>query len=656
MARGAVAPAVSVLSLRNAEHETEGLQVIKRRVYLLALVVGWAVGLLKVVLYWEGTPFDQLGSPLYLLILAGATGLLWWKPRSLPAVEKGTLGASALFLLLVLIYALYGGQTEASLVTELTDFIVWTPLFYILTYLVYGSKRGLLVSALFLGVVLVVSAPQLISLGLYPRPSLAADLLGRFLIISIVHFLALYVFAYLLEKHLQARTHAEAIVKHALTDSLTGLPNRHAFHERLELALEQAQQNEEQLALLLLDLDRFKLVNDTLGHHTGDRLLQHAALRLQSCVRQSDTLARISGDEFALIIEKLSGPEDAVTVAQKLIEALRVPFHLGGQPLFASASIGISLYPAQAKSTDALRVKADQAMYAAKAQGKNTYQLSSEGASKRSMEWFDIEQRLRKAFDDRELELHYQPVFDLGSHELVGVEALLRWKHPRLGAIPPTTFIPVAEESQLIIPIGSWVLQEACRQNQAWQRAGYHPMVISVNVSPTQFAQPDFVDVVKETLQDSGLAARWLELELTESTVIHDAACERLAALREVGIRVSLDDFGTGYSSLSQLQQLPLDGLKIDRSFLARLQLPLGADGNALVLIKTIVSLARAFGLRVVAEGIETSEQLEALRDTGCDKVQGFMLGKPMSARELEGLLPHGVKSRRKHWAMRVRP
>ena len=640
--------------VRTASHDTGLTQELKRQIYLLALGFGWLVGFTKVALYWNGTLFDQFGSPAYLLLIAGFTGLLWWKPNTLPLIEKGVLVTSATFLILVLIYALYGEQTEASLIKELTDFMLWTPLFYILTYLIHGSRRGLLISLLFYSVVIAVNTPHLIRLVLFVHSTLAAELLGRFLVLSIVYFLALFIFAFLLEKHLQARVHAETLALHALTDSLTGLPNRHAFQERLEQTLRQAKESQEQVGLFLLDLDRFQLVNDTLGHHMGDQLLQNAALRLQSCTRQTDTLARISGDEFALIADGLDGVEDATVIARKIIDVFKVPFQLNGQLLFASASVGISLYPKQATTAEELQSKANQAMYTAKDQGKNTFAISDEKSSKRSLEWFDIEQRLRKAFDENELRLYYQPMYELASHELVGVEALLRWEHPRLGAIPPTTFIPIAEENRLIIPIGTWVLQEACRQNRAWQRAGYAPLVMSVNVSATQFAQSDFVELVKGALQESGLPAEWLELELTESTVIHEVAYERLAALRRLGVRVSLDDFGTGYSSLSQLQQLPLDGLKIDRSFLAKVQLSDGSAGDELVLIKTIVSLAQALGLRVVAEGIERLEQLEALRGTGCHRVQGFMLGKPMTAKELERLLRYSGKSRRKSQTMQA--
>lgn len=617
---------------------------LKRSVYLIMLGLGSVAGWLVFFLY-VGNGFERLASFSAVASWTLLNILLWWKPSALRFVELSIISVLSILFLSTLTNGFYF-QSDSY---DPLNFVILAPVLYVCAFLVFGTRLGLLVS---LSYYLACVGLSLGYLGLDVGAlggKRAADfgVFSRFYVGSIAYIGFLFAFAYYLERHLRARTEAEAVSHYAYTDTLTGLPNRLLFHDRLEQVMARAKRSGERFTLFFIDLDRFKLVNDTLGHQAGDTLLQQLALRLQSCTREPDTLARISGDEFALITGDLKGSQAAVTVAEKLIAALQAPFDIEGQPLFATASIGVSLYPEHGESTEELLNRADQAMYHAKASGRNSYQLYSESARAESFESHTLEQELQGAFERGELELHYQPIYELGSGKMTGFEALLRWHHARHGLVPPDVFIPLAEASRLIVPLGAWVLSEACRQNRAWQEAGFPPMVVAVNVSSVQFAKADFTRTVTQALEHSGLEARWLELELTESMVLHEAALPRLAELRALGVRISLDDFGTGYSSLSHLQQLPINGFKIDRSFIQRVgETPMPVE-NGLVLVKTIMALARALGLRVVAEGIETGEQLAALRDTGCDQVQGFLLTKPLPAGEIAKLLDaqqeHGV-------------
>ena len=439
---------------------------------------------------------------------------------------------------------------------------------------------------------------------------------------------------------IEQRRLAEQLAYQAQHDALTGLPNRSLFEDRLQQAIALAERSGKRVALFFIDLDRFKQINDTLGHHVGDELLKQVALRLAEQVRRSDTLARMGGDEFTLILGNLKHPADALRIAQKLLTVLSQPFQVRGHEFYVTGSIGISVYPDDGMDTAILQRNADSAMYRAKQRGKNTYQLFKPEMNEAAVERLQLENYLRKALDRLELITYYQPYIDLVTGRVIGTEALLRWQHPELGLVPPGKFIPVAEDSGLIVRIGAWVIEEACRQTKAWQDAGHGPLRVSVNVSPVQFTQIDFVKTVERALLASGLEPCYLELELTEGIVMQDIerAVAYMTELRTLGVRFSIDDFGTGYSSLAYLQKLPIDNLKIDRSFIMNLEPghPLSASG--LSLVKTIMALAHNLALHVTAEGVETPKQLRFLQETGCDQAQGFLLAKPQMAREIEKL------------------
>ena len=427
----------------------------------------------------------------------------------------------------------------------------------------------------------------------------------------------------------------------AYHDTLTGLPNRLLFEDRLAQAVARSGRSGQPFALLFVDLDEFKHVNDTFGHHVGDGLLRQVAARLGGCLRQGDTLARMGGDEFALVLTDL-GSADGVRVAQRYLELFKHPFCTEGHELFVTASIGACIYPKDGTDASVLLQHSDSAMYNAKTHGKNAVRGFTPELTQQARERRALERDLRFALERGELALYYQPQLELETCGVVGFEALLRWHHPERGAVPPSDFIPVAEASGLIVPIGAWVLREACRQNAAWQRAGRPPVRVAVNVSALQFTRADFIDTVLAALGESGLAPAFLELEVTESVVMFDLelVVERLQTLRELGVRVAVDDFGTGYSSLRYLQELPLDSLKIDRSFVGLV----GSEGKPPALVGLIVKLAEVMALRVVAEGVETAVQLEYLRSLGCHEVQGYHVGKPQTGDKVWPTLQERLK------------
>lgn len=416
-------------------------------------------------------------------------------------------------------------------------------------------------------------------------------------------------------------------------DSLTDLPNRELLRDRLRQALVRARRHGRMLAVMALDLDRFKGVNETLGHVTGDRLLESVAERLVRCVREDDTVARPGGDEFLMLFADMAGPRDASIIAQKVQDAFAQGFSAGGQEYFITASLGISLYPDHGEDADTLIGNADAALSQAKAEGRNTYQFYHEARHAGTRRKLLLENSLRKAIDREEFTVHYQPMVDLASGRTTGVEALVRWQHPEQGLLPPLEFIPLAEESGLIIPLGEWILLHACRQARQWCDAGLPPLRMSVNLSMRQFTQNAVTDMVMNAINASKLDPGLLELELTESMVMNnaEATIASLRELRSIGVRLSLDDFGTGYSSLSRLKDLPLSALKLDRSFVSTIT----RDPSNAAISRAIICLSHNLGLRVVAEGVETTEQLEFLRGLDCDEVQGYLFSRPVPARDL---------------------
>ncbi len=423
----------------------------------------------------------------------------------------------------------------------------------------------------------------------------------------------------------------EAMIRHqASHDQLTGLANRLLFNERLCLALASAHQNAEMLAVIFLDLDRFKNVNDTLGHAVGDLLLQGVSRRLTNCLRVGDSIARWGGDEFTVLLHNINSPEDATKICQLIIQSLSTPFDFDGVELYTKASLGIALAPYDGEDAETLLKNADAAMYKAKQKGRNNYQFYTRAIGNQVSEELNLENQLYKALKKSEFVLHYQPQINLKTGKIVGMEALVRWQHPERGLIAPDRFIPLAEETGLICQIDEWVMRAACLQNRAWQLMGLPPVRIAVNLSGRQFLQANTVQTIAEVLSETELNPEYLEIEITETIAMTDVnfTVSILQQLQLMGIHISLDDFGTGYSSLWSLKNLPLNNLKIDKSFVADLQ-----DGsNGATIVKVAIALGQGLNLQVIAEGVETAEQLAFLQSLHCEMGQGYLFSKPISA------------------------
>ena len=424
-------------------------------------------------------------------------------------------------------------------------------------------------------------------------------------------------------------------------DVLTGLPNRILLYDRLALAIALARRSGKQVAVMFMDLDRFKHINDSLGHSVGDQLLQSVSQRLLACVRQSDTISRLGGDEFVALLPDIDHAEDAALSAQKMIAAIALAHRIDQHDLHIGASIGISIYPEDGLDAETLIKHADTAMFHAKDNGRNTYAFFEPEMTARAIARQSIEASLRLALERQEFVLHYQPKVNLLSGTIVGIEALVRWQHPQRGLLIPADFVPVAEDSGLILPLGRWVLHEACRQARAWQDAGLPSVSIAVNTSALEFRAGDFLETLRATLEESRLEPCYLELELTESVLMRDAASADsvLHALAGLGVKLAIDDFGTGYSSLSYLRQFPINTLKIDQSFVK--QITSNPDDGAIV--RAVISMGKSLKKRVIAEGIETAEQAAFLLAEHCDEGQGNFFGRPVGAEALAILLQTGV-------------
>ncbi len=420
-------------------------------------------------------------------------------------------------------------------------------------------------------------------------------------------------------------------------DPLTQLPNRRLFIDRLAQAIKTAIREKNQLAVLFFDLDHFKVINDSLGHSIGDQMLIEVAARISKCMREIDSVSRLSGDEFAAMITDISDIGDVMLVVKKIIDAIRVVFKIAKYELHVTISIGISVYPNDGENYEVLLKNADTAMYCAKKNGRDNFEFFSSAMSAQALERLSLEGALRKAVENNELQLFYQPQVQIDTGKIIGMEALLRWPHPEMGMIPPDKFITLAEETGLIIPIGSWVLAEACRQNKVWQDQGLMTVPVAVNLSAVQFRQHNLLEIVKKTLLESGLNANFLELELTESLLM-DCSKFNISLLREfrrLGVSLSIDDFGTGYSSLTYLKRFPITKLKIDRSFC--LDIPKDSDSAAIT--SAIISLGHDMGLSVIAEGVENKSQLNFLQAQQCDEIQGYLFSKPLPADKMAGVL-----------------
>jgi diguanylate cyclase (GGDEF)-like protein len=433
------------------------------------------------------------------------------------------------------------------------------------------------------------------------------------------------------------RALAVALAHSAGHDTLTGLPNRTLLNDRLDHAIEGAARRQGRLAVLFLDLDAFKHINDSMGHTAGDELLQSVALRLKACVRNSDTVSRQGGDEFVVLLPEVTTPEGAGRSADKIVKALAVPHLIRGMPLTVTVSVGISLYPDDASCTEKLLQYADLAMYHAKQMGRNTHSFFERELNRRAVARQSVESELRRALDLHEFILLYQPKFDLASGRVNGVEALIRWQHPRRGLLGPEHFLGVAEDCGLIVPIGHWALGQACRQARAWLDEGVTFGHVAVNVCALEFRRKDFLEGVARTLSESGLPAQYLELELTEGVLMADtsASVATLQSLSAMCVSIAVDDFGTGYSSLSYLRRFPIDVLKIDKSFVQDLDTGTGD----LSIVRAIISLGNSLNYRVIAEGVETPEQLALLSAQHCREGQGYLFSRPLAADALATLL-----------------
>lgn len=440
----------------------------------------------------------------------------------------------------------------------------------------------------------------------------------------------------------------------AYYDALTDLPNRRMFKEYLGKSIARARRQDALVAILILDIDRFKRINDTLGHTFGDLLLREVAQRLLATTRREDcvsrqgedvatnSVARLGGDEFALMLTGITSLQDAARVARRTLSALSEPFLLEKHEVFITVSVGITLYPYDGEDVDNLLKNADTAMYHSKAEGRNNYQYYTESMNAMAFERLAMENSLRRALERNEFELYYQPQVNVDTRKIVGLEALIRWRHPELGMISPVEFIPLAEESGLIIPIGEWVLRTACAQNKAWQDAGYSPITVAANISGLQFRQQNLTETVARILGETKLDPKYLDIELTEGTIMRNATetVATLHELKDMGIRLSIDDFGTGYSSLSYLKRFPLDTLKVDRSFVKDLT----KDSDDEAITHAIIAMANSLGLRVVAEGVESEEQLRFLQNHGCDEFQGYLFSPPVPAEMVTEMLEENKK------------
>ena len=613
-----------------------------RSAFLVALPVPVLALLLGSVLERLGaqaTPFDTLAYPALAGVLLLLGTLLYARVISFERAFLGTMGAASLFFLGKLVYILYFLPSGAPFFRELSETFPWLPALYVLTSLLPLVRGGRFIAsscfAAMVGLGLVYGASSLWAGQNYGE----VQALAQLLLANLTFHALSYYFSRYMGRFVRSQAHVETMERLAYTDLLTGLPNRLTLEETLRDTAQAPRQNEI-FALLFIDIDGFKLVNDTMGHEAGDTLLMQIAERLRRATRQTDLLTRISGDEFVVLLRELKTSAQGVKVAEKIKRVLDEPFFLGAQVFNVGASIGVSIYPDDADTPAELLRHADSAMYHVKHAGKNGVKRYHQTVDAALEAHKTLERDLRQALAKGELELFYQPLFDLRTGRLVKAEALLRWGHPERGLVSPADFIPLAEQSGYIVTLGDWVLQTATRQARAWELSGA-AVRVSVNVSALQFAQPGFGDSVMKALRRSHLEPGSLELELTESIMLKNPEIVRrnLRDLKRSNITVAIDDFGTGYSSLSYLRDFPIDTIKIDRSFVRDLGAPRRAPHYALALVEAIVKLAQNLDVELVAEGIETSEQFELLRDLGCDVGQGFFFARPMAEGEFALLL-----------------
>ncbi|MFN2322931.1 MAG: putative bifunctional diguanylate cyclase/phosphodiesterase [Trueperaceae bacterium] len=607
---------------------------------VLAFVAGWALDGPS----GQATAFDAVVYPVMAVTLLALHVVLAVRREALTLVVLTIVGGTSVFLLSKLVFLLFLDMGSVQVQAELTESFFWVPVIYLLSFVLPHVSLGRQISVAFTASILLVTLAYAFA------PDLPARSLGVvFALIQLnlangVLLALTQAFIGFKEAYVRTQARVETAERFASIDPLTELPNRFALQERLTSALAEARASRERLGVLFIDVDGFKVLNDTVGHEAGDELLRQLADRLRRVVRKNDFIARISGDEFVLLVAGLDEPKVAAFVAQKLQADLVEPFHVLDQAFRVTVSIGISVFPDDAGDPEGLLRHADSAMYRVKRSGKNGVQEYRGETDAQLERQRALERDLRSALQGDQLSLVYQPLHDLHTGEARKFEALLRWSHPSWGHVSPTEFIPLAEQSGQIVQLGTWVLNQACKQVRTWQRSTQERIQVCVNVSPLQFAQPNFYDSVVAALENHGLMPEALELELTESIVLHgvDHVASTLDRLRRLGVGLAIDDFGTGYSSLAYLRDLPIDTIKIDRSFVKDLGSPRKGPQFALALVEAITGIARYLDLSVVAEGIETRAQVELLKSLGCHQGQGFYFAQPMTPELVEVYLRPG--------------
>jgi diguanylate cyclase (GGDEF)-like protein len=612
------------------------------------LLTGLPIGLFALIFGWllektQGnlSPFDNLGYPFLGIVAL----LLWYigafQVRFLSSALLGTIASVGLYFVGKTIYLLFVLSPTSDIQNELTNMFCWTPVFYLLCFLVTGKHGGKRLAIHFtlsyVWIALIYAYAHHMQL---TKTNL--DLLGNLSQLNLSHFVQLimgYSFTALKNHYNDSQNRLEVLGRSVHTDTLTGLPNRLCFQSTLENVLQEAQSKGSRVAVFFIDIDRFKLINDTLGHSAGDKLLEIIAQRLKLAIRSEDFVARISGDEFVVISKDLEKTNLIPLIAQRLLDVFSAPFEIYGHVLNVSASIGSSVFPDDAYEADMLLRHADSAMYSIKKQGKNgfmTYQQTDASLERR----WQLEKDLKIALDEGQFKLYYQPIYNLHNGDLVKLEALVRWVHPVQGVVSPAEFISVAEESGQILVLGTWVIDEACRQAKSWN---LQHVKVAVNVSALQFAHPNFVITVMNALKESNLSGYALELELTESIVMGhpEDVKQTMLDLKDLGIQLAIDDFGTGYSSLAYLRDLPIDTVKIDKTFIQDLDAKAEDEPFSHALVESITGLAKRLHLQVVAEGVENEAQCILLRRLGCQLGQGYHFSKPIPSEDVEVLLRH---------------
>ena len=584
----------------------------------------------------QSTPFDQVAYPVLSAGVFMLEVLLWRLPARINQLVTAIVMSMSVFFLSKIIYILNFMPAGFSAQAEMTESFFWIPALYVLSFFIPNLRLARLTSVVFFGSVFLVSLIYIIG---HTSTTVGVGVIFGLLELNLANLTLLALtnaFIGFKAQFVRGETQTETLQHLAYSDLLTNLPNR----LQLDRLLSQAEDQRQPFSLLFIDMDGFKLVNDTLGHAAGDDVLREVGERLRALLNAGETAARLSGDEFVIVLPDVP-PEGAVTKARTVLSHLTRPYQTNGQVFHLSASIGVSSFPLDSSDASEVLKHADSAMYHIKTGTKNGVRRFEPSLDAEIERHKVIEREFQFALDRGQLHLVFQPIYVLNSGELRKVETLLRWTHPVFGNVSPAVFIPIAEASSHIISVGQWVLQEACRQAQQWRTFNHASLIVTVNVSPLQFSQSGFVDMVREALYTSGLSPELLELELTEGAVMHSlqAVQQTLTDLRRLGVKVAIDDFGTGYSSLAYLKDLPISCIKIDRSFVADLGMPRCAPQFALALVEAIVVIARTLDLDIVAEGIETVAQQNMLKDLGCELGQGFLYSRPLSAVELQRLL-----------------